>query len=294
MSGYVGRGINYGNAATDHFTGNGGATYTLNYDTTTDGVIVSLDGVVQKNGTDFNVTSGTSLVFTSVVASPIAIQVVYTGLTLSLGTPADATVSKSKITTTLINEHVDTTITASDSILFADATDSNANKKDTVQGILDLVPAHTGNVAFPATQVASADANTLDDYEEASFTPVLQDNSGNQATHTAQVGYYTKIGRHVFFNCYVAISSLGSMATLCLIGGLPFACSSDTSSNFPVASAQGAGLAITAGHYLSGYVESNASYIRLQMWDSTAGTSHMPPSEWSADGSCYFSGHYRV
>lgn len=98
MSGYVGRGINYGNAATDHFTGNGGATYTLNYDTTTDGVIVSLDGVVQKNGTDFNVTSGTSLVFTSVVASPIAIQVVYTGLTLALGSPADGTVTDAKIT----------------------------------------------------------------------------------------------------------------------------------------------------------------------------------------------------
>ena len=57
---------------------------------------------------------------------------------MSIPTPADATVAKAKITTTLINEHVDTTITAADSILFSDATDSNANKKDTVQGILDL------------------------------------------------------------------------------------------------------------------------------------------------------------
>ena len=82
MSGYVGRGIEYGNAVADHFTGNGGATYTLSYDTVTNGVVVSLDGVVQKNGTDFNVT-GTSLVFTSTVANPIAIQVIYTGLTLT-------------------------------------------------------------------------------------------------------------------------------------------------------------------------------------------------------------------
>ena len=96
MSGYVGRGINYGNAVVDHFTGNGGATYTLNYDTTTNGVVVSLDGVVQKNGTDFNVT-GTSLVFTSTVSSPIAIQVIYTGLTLSIGTPGDNTVTGAKI-----------------------------------------------------------------------------------------------------------------------------------------------------------------------------------------------------
>ena len=96
MAGYVGRGIEYGNAVADHFTGNGGATYTLNYDTTTNGVVVSLDGVVQKNGTDFNVT-GTSLVFTSTVSSPIAIQVIYTGLTLSIGTPGDGTVTNAKV-----------------------------------------------------------------------------------------------------------------------------------------------------------------------------------------------------
>ena len=94
---YIGRDVNYGNASTDHFTGSGGATYALTYDTTTSGVVVSLDGVVQKNGTDFNIT-GTSLVFTSVVASPIAIQVIYTGLTLSIGTPADGTVTDAKIT----------------------------------------------------------------------------------------------------------------------------------------------------------------------------------------------------
>ena len=35
---------------------------------------------------------------------------------------------------------------------------------------LTSLPAHTGNVAFPATQVASADANTLDDYEQGTFT----------------------------------------------------------------------------------------------------------------------------
>ena len=96
MAGYVGRGIEYGNAVADHFTGNGGATYALSYDTNTGGVVVSLDGVVQKNGTDFNVT-GTSLVFTSVVASPIAIQVIYTGLTLTFPTPSDNSVSGSKI-----------------------------------------------------------------------------------------------------------------------------------------------------------------------------------------------------
>ena len=106
MSGYVGRGINYGNAVADHFTGNGGATYTLSYDTTTNGVVITLDGVVQKNGTDFNI-AGTGLTFTTVVASPIAIQVIYTGLTLSFPTPADNTVTSAKIVDgTIVNGDV--------------------------------------------------------------------------------------------------------------------------------------------------------------------------------------------
>lgn len=99
---YVGRSVEYGNASTDSFVGNGGATYTLTYDTTTNGVVISLDGVIQKNGTDFNIV-GTSLVFTSVVASPIVIQIIYLGLSLSLGTPADNTVTNAKMANNAID-----------------------------------------------------------------------------------------------------------------------------------------------------------------------------------------------
>jgi len=42
---------------------------------------------------------------------------------------------------TAVSNRVDTVITASDVILFGDATDTGNLKKDTVQGILDLVPA---------------------------------------------------------------------------------------------------------------------------------------------------------
>ena len=43
----------------------------------------------------------------------------------------------------------DTTITASDTVVFADATDSNALKEDTVQGILDLVTTDLVNDTSP-------------------------------------------------------------------------------------------------------------------------------------------------
>ncbi len=141
---YIGRPLQVANLAVQSGTGDGSDTTpiaTLDYATTTNGIAVYLDGVRQLAGTDFNVTAQTTLTFTTAPANGVGIDVYFLGLELSLPTPADATVAKAKITTTLINEHVDTTITAADSILFSDATDSNANKKDTVQGVLDLVTA---------------------------------------------------------------------------------------------------------------------------------------------------------
>ncbi len=93
---YIGRSVNYGNAVTQQLTGNNGASYVLLYDTTTDSVVISLDGVVQVNGTDFNIT-GTALVFTSSVATGIQINVIYTGLTIAVGVPADNTITNAKL-----------------------------------------------------------------------------------------------------------------------------------------------------------------------------------------------------
>jgi hypothetical protein len=49
-------------------------------------------------------------------------------------------------------------------------------------------------ITFPATQSASANANTLDDYEQGTFTPTF--NNGT-FTYTIQQGNYTKIGNLV-------------------------------------------------------------------------------------------------
>lgn len=56
-----------------------------------------------------------------------------------------------------------------------------------------------GALKFPGTQVSSADVNTLDDYEEGSWTPALTFSTpGDLArTYTTQLGRYTKIGRLV-------------------------------------------------------------------------------------------------
>ncbi len=85
---------------------------------------------------------------------------------------------------------------------------------------LTSLPAHTGNVAFPATQVASADVNTLDDYEEGTWTPTV----GGDATYHGQYGWYTKIGRYIYLSCHMHILSLGTGSTT-TVSGFPFSIS---------------------------------------------------------------------
>jgi hypothetical protein len=72
-------------------------------------------------------------------------------------------------------------------------------------------------IAFPATQSASSDANTLDDYEEGEFTPLI--NGVSLGTQT-----YIKIGQFVYININaysVTVSSIGATTALTL-SGLPF------------------------------------------------------------------------
>ena len=191
---YIGRPLQVANLAVQSGTGDGSDTTpiaTLDYATTTNGIAVYLDGVRQLAGTDFNVTAQTTLTFTTAPANGVGIDVYFLGLELSLPTPADATVAKAKITTTLINEHVDTTITAADSILFADATDSNANKKDTVQGVLDLVPAG-GGWQFVSSATASDSATLAFTNMEAGYD--YQYSFGEIHSASDGVYFYCQVG----------------------------------------------------------------------------------------------------
>jgi hypothetical protein len=83
--------------------------------------------------------------------------------------------------------------------------------------------AGTGGIAFPAIAVAVADVNTLDDYEEGTFTPGISFGGGTTGiTYSTQAGAYTKIGNRVFCNGKVELSSKGSSTGAAKITGLPF------------------------------------------------------------------------
>jgi len=88
---------------------------------------------------------------------------------------------------------------------------------------------------FPGTQVASSDANTLDDYEEGSFTPGISFGGASVgATYGVRVGKYTKIGNRVLFNISIVLTAKGSSSGSALITGLPFTSSSDANTHTAV------------------------------------------------------------
>jgi hypothetical protein len=67
----------------------------------------------------------------------------------------------------------------------------------------------------------TAAANALDDYEEGTWTPVIQGGTSGTATYTVREGYYTKIGRQVviqFFLTFQKNTIVGNVA----LEGLPF------------------------------------------------------------------------
>lgn len=116
-------------------------------------------------------------------------------------------------------------------------------------GVLSLTPAPTlttptmtipvvstrinltgGQIAFPGTAVPSSDANTLDDYEEGTWTPVLGGSGGQSGqAYDSQHGEYVKIGRIVFCTATITLSAKGTITGDVVLSGLPF--SVDTSAD---------------------------------------------------------------
>jgi len=88
----------------------------------------------------------------------------------------------------------------------------------TSTGLIDISGAAAGQMKFPATQNPSADANTLDNYKEGTWTPA--DDSGAGLSLTVTSATYTKIGDRIFFDAVIAypVTANGSNAK---IQGLP-------------------------------------------------------------------------
>ena len=123
-------------------------------------------------------------------------------------------------------------VNAATNILFYTASNSNTNigtqrveinNAGTLipSGLVDISGASAGQIKFPATQNASADANTLDDYEEGTWTPSVTSAGGTLTAHTS-TGTYTKIGRSVTVTFSSIITTPGTASGTMSISGFPF------------------------------------------------------------------------
>lgn len=150
---------------------------------------------------------------------------------------------------------------------------------------------------FPASQSASADANTLDDYEEGTWTPVWQ-SSGSIPTlsYSVQSGRYVKIGRVVHFWARVFMNSWSSGGSGNMrMGGLPF-----TADNY----GSGLGNALchvvytrnspgnqtwpTGATQIMGQVKENTTYLEyISLGGSTDSLGESAPLQWNTNPQMY-------
>jgi len=101
-----------------------------------------------------------------------------------------------------------------------------AVEKDKSLALQGASPQSGAGITFPASQSASSDANTLDDYEEGTWTPVIN------GTTCTSAGWYVKVGAW----CYIGISNVVGVAALAdntqaTVTGLPFNIKQDSGSS---------------------------------------------------------------
>jgi hypothetical protein len=149
-------------------------------------------------------------------------------------------------------------------------------------GVGNATPSTSGaGITFPATQSASTDANTLDDYEEGTWTPAFgtSGTAFTSVTYSGQTGVYTKVGRLVTVSMRIEISArtVGSASGDLLITGLPF-----TSSNtfgFWTGSVLTNSTATNNPSVVR--VTGNSTSVDLFYYSSASGTTNVPASSLS-------------
>ena len=111
--------------------------------------------------------------------------------------------------------------------VFSNATNSGLSVKTATPLIFETndterlrIPADAAGIQFPAVLAASSNANTLDDYEEGTWTPTLA-NIGT-GTYSTNTGSYTKIGNRVYLTVVLDINTTGTASGDLQINGFPF------------------------------------------------------------------------
>jgi hypothetical protein len=165
-------------------------------------------------------------------------------------------------------------------------------KASTTMGVGGATPSASGSgITFPATQSASSDVNTLDDYEEGTWTATVTDGTNN-ATMGNNQGRYTKIGRTVAIQCSLNTTSIGSVTGDIFISGLPFISYYNVSEGNTGYSFSGTRCVLltlaSAGQSVVIGTDQNTTNLIPYVYTSTAGTTQMTATQIGSGGYIIF------
>lgn len=126
-------------------------------------------------------------------------------------TPGNPVVTGTVISSTTQNNTINDIATALSGSIAADGQTTTTVAIPFAQGLssaalVDISAVGAGQIKFPATQNPSANANTLDDYEESTFTPTvtLVGGAGNTVpVYTTNSGRSTKIGNRYYVDIFL-------------------------------------------------------------------------------------------
>jgi len=139
------------------------------------------------------------------------------------------------------------------------------------------VTIHSGGVAEIPAGVrigGTAAANTLDDYEEGTWTPVYDGaTSASGVTYTSRSGSYTKIGNTVTVSCNMVLSNKGTVVGVSRISGLPFA--GNNSPAFHVIAPMFGNLDLDANQQGTGSQYAVNSFVYLFVTENDTGLAQM-------------------
>ena len=216
----------------DKFTTSGASTSTFTLTKTPasgNAILVIINGSVQTETTHYSV-SGTTLTLVTPLSAGVTVTVVHLGFgTVSRNAFVDGTLTSAAfvdLTLTgdkIANNTIPSTKLESGAVaahLGANPVLSNSGSAQSIDSILtlaselDISGASAGQIKFPASQNASTNSQTLDDYQENSLATALGfggSNTGMSAGATAvNTTYITKIGNMVMINMESTITAKGS------------------------------------------------------------------------------------
>jgi len=254
--------VNFTSFAKQDLTGVTGSPakrgYTLSHAVANANEIEVFVNNVRQEPTESYTVNGTGLTMTGDVETTDDFYIIYLGKAIQTTVPPDGSVSTAKIASSAV---------------------------DLTSKVTGVLP-----VANGGTGVSSGFS-----YSEGTWTPTLKGvGTEGSPTYTVRVGHYTRIGNTVNIVGALQITSLGGATSHLQIHGLPFASKNSPNYRPSIYCGYGAGLALTAGASVGGWIPENSSYIRITYWSSTAGTSYGNQNSFSADGAIYFACTYQT